>query len=264
MRLNNENSRLTFLSFFLFVLLIGSSCTRRYYYPKPLTPPLLTAPRQVRLSGMSNLAVANPIGALSIAGSPLKHLGLQLSVASAAYKETITTNGTPAVSVQERQWNPEVGAGYYVNLSKVVVFEVYSGWGRYNYTNDAPAFVKSLKHRVLFLQPSIALVDKNVEMAFTLRYDHLQRHYQLLDASQGDPTDAAFVFLNYGGYGFLEPAFTMRVGGKTVMAQFQLSQNIALDKGYSSIYGRLRKSGDTRIAVGAIVNLHSFFNQRGE
>lgn len=249
--------------FFFSMMIVGASCTHRYYYPKPLQPPLLSAAKQLRVNGISNLNPVNPITGISLAGSPVKHFGLLVGAASASYKETVSSyGGAQTVTYNERQWNPEIATGYYTLLSQNILVECYGGWGVYNYSNEAHAFVQKIAHHDYFLQPSVALVDRNVEMAFTVRYDHLQRRSLLLDTTSGSLSDSAYSFLGYQRYNFIEPGITVRFGGKFVMAQFQFSQNFALSKSYETIYGSFKKSGAIKVAVGMLVNVHAFFDKQ--
>jgi hypothetical protein len=255
--------RLRFIGMILFTLWIVSfsSCSHQYYVPKPVEPVLLTAGKQLKLSGAVNMSNSYPLASISLAGSPVHNLGVLASVATGDKTASVWKNSFDSITHRERIVSTNFGLGYYRFISKDLLFECYGGAGAYTYKNDASAFIGQLKFRNYFVQPSVAFVRSNVEMGFTLRYDLLHRYKTTIDRAIVPAGPEQFSFLNYKNYSFLQPGFSIRFGMKQVMLEFLWSQSFALSRKYETIYGNDKwRSGKSLLGMGLLLNIDRFFN----
>lgn len=208
-----------------FFLVYLSSCQSPHFYrPKSLEPVLLTQEKQVTLN-----ITSGELPAYSIAYSPLSNFGLQ---AGAGHR--IGNNTT----YDETYFNPYLSAGYYKKVSSAGLAEIYGGAGIYSYKNKIDAPVKSINFSNYFLQPSFALLYKNIDVAFTLRTDYLKRNKTVLDTNAPpDMSSRQYSFLKYDNYFFFQPGVTVRGGIKNVKLVLQMSKSIPFSSQYSSLYG---------------------------
>lgn len=191
----NRNPRPTSLhlpaAFFLFLLLLGSSCSP-LYVPNAVNAPMLTDEKQL------NLALSTGTSTLDFmaSGSPMKHLGL-LANFSFAPEEANAVN---------RHIFGEGGAGYYF-ATEDLILDVYGGVGLGSTISggDQGQYLR------FFVQPGITAHAEMADFAFTPRI--------------------SFVSMNQLGVGtyplvpFFEPSFTVRLGYRNVkcFSQFGLS-----------------------------------------
>lgn len=202
-----------------------SSCQSPHFYrPKSLEPVLLTHEKQVTLN-----ITSGELPAYSIAYSPLPNFGLQ---AGAGHRSGDNT------TYDETYFNPYLSAGYYKKVSSAGLAEIYSGAGIYSYKNKIDAPVKSINFSNYFLQPSFALLYKNIDVAFTFRTDYLKRNKTVLDTNAPpDMSSRQYSFLKYDNYFFLQPGITVRGGIKNIKLVLQMSKSIPFSDKYSSLYG---------------------------
>ncbi len=220
---------------FFFINFYFSSCTPHFYQPKPLEPVLLTKENQLKINAIANI----DMNTVSVAYSPKNNLGVQLGIGSFHNKSFSTDNaGRETIYLNEYYSNPYVSAGYYKHLSQDVLFEAYGGIGMYRYKNTAVSYLKNMKNINLFIQPSIAFVNKNFDAAFTVRVDYLNRTKTIITDSVLSTDDRIkYQFLDYKNYFFFQPGITLKAGFKYVKFQFQLSHSIPFSNSYKSIYG---------------------------
>lgn len=212
-----------FLSLFLIAHLL--SCQSPHFYrPKSLEPVLLTHEKQVTLN-----ITSGDIATYSIAYSPMAGLGIQ---AGAGHRSGEST------TYDESYFNPYLSVGYYKKVSTTGLAEIYAGGGVYNYKNKIDVPVKSIHFSNYFLQPSFALMYKNIDVAFTVRTDYLKRNKTVINTNT--PPDASsmqYSFLKYDDYFFLQPGVTVRGGIKNIKLVLQMSKSIPFSNKYNSIYG---------------------------
>lgn len=219
---------------FLSIAFCLFACTPHFYKPKPLEPVLLTAQNESKLNAITDFSMSS----VSAAYSPKQNLGIHVGVATNHYKSSGTNYGRDTVYINEYVFNPYFSAGFYKNISTNVLFEVYSGIGLYNYKNTALSYLKSMKSLNLFIQPSIAYAQNNLDAIFTLRIDYLDRNKtKIKDSVLSVDNQKKYEFLNYKNYFFIQPGLTIRTGVKNFKIQFQVSENIPLSNNYRSIYG---------------------------
>jgi hypothetical protein len=217
--------------FFIFL----SACTPHFYQPKPLEPVLLTRADQLKI----NIVSDKNMSAISAAYSPSTNLGLTAGIATNSNKTTGTdNNGQEKIFLDEHYANPYVGIGYFKHFSENFLFETYAGAGTYTYKNNALSYLKNMKNVDLYLQPSIAFINDYIDVAFTVRIDYLNRGATIIkDSVLTQDDQKRYSFLNYKSYLFAQPGITIRAGFKYVKFQFQISQSIAFNNNYKSIYG---------------------------
>lgn len=231
----------TIVIFFLSVDFFFCSCGNQFYYPKSQEPVLLSHASQLKINTISTASSLNGLTAFSIAYSPKEKFGLQAGISTGggtSGKES-TATGMQTVTRREYFAIPYISAGYYRLIDKEFLFEVYGGIGLYNYKNKAAAFVNKLGHYNLYLQPTIAYLNKNVEVAFTARVDYLNRYNAVVTSglAPANIDSSDYKFLNYKNYLFFQPGITFKAGVKKFKAQIQLSHSYPLSSKYKSIYG---------------------------
>ena len=201
------------------------SCHAPHFYrPKPLEPALLSHEKQLT----TNL-IGDDIVAFSIAYSPVSHLGIQAGIAQRGGQD----NGN-----DESYFNPYISTGYYKIVAHNSLVEVYGGGGVYNYKNNFDVPVKKINFSNYFIQPSFAFLNKNIDVAFTIRADYLKRHTTTINPNQPPDTSTfQYSFLKYANYFFIQPGVTARGGIKNVKFQLQVSKSYPFNKGYSSVFG---------------------------
>ncbi len=220
----------------IFLLGALSSCEPHFYRPKPIEPVLLSGEKQLKI----NLVADGNMSAVGLAYSPKNHLGIQAGIGTASGGTSSTySNGRQVIYQKERYFNPYIAAGYYKNISNNMLFEAYTGLGNYSYKNKAVTYIKSIKSINVFLQPSIAVMHENFEVAFTLRLDYLNRYKtEKTDSIISASNQHKYRFLDYTDYFFIQPGFTIRGGLKNVKLQFQISKSYPFNTNYISIYGK--------------------------
>jgi hypothetical protein len=220
---------LTFYSFLFF-----TACSPRIYQPKPAEPVLLSKKNQLKINSISDINMST----ISIAYSPKENFGIQMGVGG-NHNETYTINnsGTKTSFLNEFYFNPYIAAGYY-KLSNQILYEIYGGLGVYKYKNTARAYLQKMNNLNLFIQPSVAYVNKNFEVVFTAKIDNLNKGKVILsDSVLTAESLKNYNFLDYKSYFFFQPAITIKAGFKFLKFQLQISESIPFSNEYRSIYG---------------------------
>jgi len=216
--------------FCLFLIVIGSGCSRYYYKPNAVNAPLFTEGGQahVNFSGSLGGVSKNYDGNthfFDVQGSvsPINHLGIIANYSTYAYRpdEPDEENG----NVRANAHILETGIGGYYSKGKKfkMVVDGYAGYGAGKINSDVDMRV----HR-LFFQPGIGVHSPWFDAAFNLRisnvkyldFDAKGRSNEYLEGkslitSSGKRIDA-------GSYTFIEPAFTIRGGYKFAKVQLQM------------------------------------------
>lgn len=133
----------------------------------------------------------------------------------------------------------EIGGGYYQPVGKIGSFSLIGGYGNgkqfhhYNTTSYGPSNyweinsiletgTANLRYHRTFLQPSIGLTTKIVDVAFSTRLSGM--HYYDVNAlveGQGDEYNT-LNRLTWDSYWWIEPALTLRLGYAPVKMQMQI------------------------------------------
>lgn len=130
----------------------------------------------------------------------------------------------------------EIGAGYFtpIGKEKKILFQCYGGAG-FGFTKDRMEKASQLdpeataKYNNVFIQPGIAIINKNVEMALDLRanyvyvYDinaYLYEQFEWWNTDYNFYADTTLDFIN------LEPAFTLKAGREKLKGVFQIGITI--------------------------------------
>ena len=127
----------------------------------------------------------------------------------------------------------DVGLGYFLPITKRLVFESYAGYGSGTIRNNAswfisyqspPTFINyksRIRYSSFFLQPAAGLRTKYVELALSARFRLV--NYTSIECIDGTGNTGDFFEdlhsapIKY----FLEPALTARFGGESVKAHIQ-------------------------------------------
>lgn len=199
-------------------LTLGFAGCVSVYNPNPLNVPLLkekgdmkvTASLSYGFQGQLAAAVTNGIGIIASAGSDS---GSKTEIESSHERTT-------------SHYNVEAGIGYFTKLSETWIFEVYGGGGfggfkdNKNYSNIFDASSNSeIKGTIYkgFIQPAIGYNSNTFSISLALRNVYIS----LKDISGGQSN------LHIGkGSWFIEPALTMKLGGKALkfLMQFGTSR----------------------------------------
>ena len=70
----------------------------------------------------------------------------------------------------------DIGAGYYIIRNKIIIFDIYTGYGRGTSLSKSDYFdVTSLYNR-FFIQPGFGIISKKAEFSICLRMGRLEEH----------------------------------------------------------------------------------------
>ena len=205
------------------VLLLTGCVT--LYKPNLVQSPLLKNKGDFNSTAAVGLSGAGTYN-LQAAYAISDHTGL---MANGMYHYRKTEGGDGSVD-KLNVYSLEVGAGYFNRFANDKgLLQFYGGAGVGN-TSDklhnvqqVPPEVKA-SYNNIFIQPGIAFINKNMEMAFDLRCNYVNInniHAYLYDQFEWWNTDfhyysdTSFYFVN------LEPTFTMKIGGKKVKGFIQ-------------------------------------------
>ncbi|ATL45915.1 hypothetical protein COR50_01350 [Chitinophaga caeni] len=145
-----------------------------------------------------------------------------------------------------RGYSIEAGLGYFttIGVKKLMVFDVYSGFGKGSFKTLDPIFYDHIKDQDyrrddyklsanftrFYVQPTIGLVHRAVEVGFTPKFSIVNFH-GLRNGSKALPDpDDQFVFhqISDGTIPFLQPTITVRAGYRYIKFHAQFYQNIVL------------------------------------
>lgn len=257
-----------------------SACTEtmHVYVPSAVNVPLLKEKNEVK--GLVSLNAAQ------IAYAPTDHFAVMAGGQWVFNRSWLYggDNGEyygddDVIDYDARGSSVEVGAGYFTALDEKrrAVFDVYGGVGIGNFRTIDDAYYqnagtdKKVDYKVgsrftkFFVQPSIGLSHKVIEVAFTPRFSVVRFRSQTRNslAFANDPEGLAnFTSLNNTWVPFLEPTVTFKVGYKYIKYSMQLTVSNALrDDEYSDTY---ITDYFQRVAfnVGASFNFGSWLNAK--
>gem|GEM_PF-4227851 len=237
---------------FLFAL-TAASCGTSYYRPRPSDPPLLTEAGQVKVAGLAGLSVSGG-GTLRAAWSPVKGLGLQAGYTGSGELRSEASGNEITVSDQRRN-SLFLGAGYYRTSARGLHWEIYGGAGSFRYRDDSAGLLQRLALANYYLEPAVGIVKERFELAFSLRYDLLQRGRTAFRPLR--PGELLPAFTAGRTYHFLQPGITFRSGGPNVQFLAGLYQSFALQSSYRALYGTRSLHGSAQYLIGVNLNLHA-------
>lgn len=219
----------------LFFALNG--CMPCYYSPNSHNVPVFTGKGQANgtfsfLFGAVSTG-ANVQGAVAITD----HIGLMANYNHFSGRgESGTWNGEDYSSTSTSNMG-EVGLGYYLPFQNKMVFETYAGIGASEIATDYERWdgdgSSTVHTTTYFIQPSIAYYKKNIRLAFSSRLRAINFRDISYNTRLGDDAIQGLIDLqDYPTYGFFEPAFTFRAGGKVAKFQIQVGLAVPLGQTY--------------------------------
>ena len=225
------------LVFALLAGLILSSCTHYYYVPNMLNVPLFKDKLELHASGNLGSGESSSSTEIQTAFSFTNNVGITLNQMSVKYNDNSELNTVKAGYF-------EGGLGYFRRFGGIGEFEIFGGYGggsqEHTYGRsffDLWTFTStrtktgssSLKFSKLYLQPSVGISLKNLDLAFSMRFSKLS--FKNIDNRINKTLDEIeFKHLNdivegtY--YYFIEPSFTLRGGIKNVKLQLQITPGL--------------------------------------
>ena len=218
----------------LFFIIMLESCSMSYYTPNAQNVPL----NDEKLEGGANLSFQKGLYSrglnLQTAFSPVNHFGILLNYHyfSATYSYTSSNFFTGVSNTDEGEVKRnfvEMGMGYYIKFQEKFVFEVYGGmgWGNSNFENHGDTYYNinhirgKLTDNRYFLQPAIGwILSEHFELAFSNRFCLL--NYKDLILRGGSEINVyELLRVDDNPLFLIEPAVTLRVGGKNIKFQYQ-------------------------------------------
>jgi len=208
----------------LFLIYFLNSCAPCYYAPSAQNVPLLQEKKDFRASGSFKLGGYTMGCDFQGAVAATNHLGIMLNYSYFTGRKSLIDETKLSDS---RSNMVEFGLGYYTPLSDKFVFETYGGYGTANIKTSHDSYLEYKGSTVhswsLFIQPTIGMHKKNVELAYSTRFrmldiNRVEFDYYTNGQPDEDLTDLESLPMSY----FMEPAFTFRVGGEYVKYQMQV------------------------------------------
>lgn len=230
----------------LTVFLLGSvlnGCLPCYYAPGAQNVPLFTGKKQANLSGAYKIGMYTQGCDFQTAVSVADHAALLANYSYFFGKDPKPGSGGDYTD-RFHSHSFDIGMGYFLPMANKFVFETFAGYGfnkisnKYeeNYANGSSMVHSSS----FFLQPAIGFHKKNVELAVSTRFRLV--NYERIEFTDNVEDETVIMLrdldrhsLNY----FLEPAFTVRMGGEMVKVQIQVGLSTHLDKDFQFDYDPL-------------------------
>jgi hypothetical protein len=212
---------LRFPIFIICYLLLSQSCTRIVYVPNMQNVPLLQEKNEVR----ATLGVSNFQGAYAVTNN----IGVMIN------GQFRNGGGGPESSFQwfqelAKTKSIEGGVGYFKPFNGIGVFEIYGGGGIGSisfdeYENYLDKYSAATSR--FFIQPSVGISNKYLDIAFSLRFVSLKFYnadtseYVYGSSSFNNEENVDLNELDKHDYTFIEPALTCRFGWKYVKFHLQ-------------------------------------------
>ena len=227
--MTRHSSNLTLCVLFIFLM---ESCSPCFYTPNAQNVPMLRGKKE----GVVNASLQGGLYSrglnIQTAFSVHDHIGLMMNYQhyGAQYSGSFISLGGP--SEDGHFWGNfgEVALGYFLTFYNKWLFEVYGGGGvgrvvnvqtgNYYYYN-LPYYRADVGYNRYFIQPAIGwTANEHFEIAFSYRFGLL--HYNDVSIRSGDGLNIFDVTgISNNPLVLLEPAFTLRAGGKNVKFQYQ-------------------------------------------
>jgi hypothetical protein len=214
-------------------LLVLNGCNPCFYTPNAQNVPLFQEGKE----GMVNFSLQGGFYSrglnIQTAFSATDHLGFLLNYHyyGASYNE----GDAFIFSGEDGHFHGNFGEaaiGYFFNFDTKWIFEAYGGMGLGKVVNEndvnyytwhMPYYRATVKYLRYFVQPAVGWVaNEHFELAISSRFCLM--NYTDLELKAGDNQNIYQVTdINNNPFFLLEPAFTMRVGGKNVKFQYQVT-----------------------------------------
>lgn len=229
----------------LVLLILASGCQRYYYRPNAVNTPLFTGGGQAHFAG--TLGASNAQTTTGTEGtyadhstflnaqaaySPVNHLAFLVNYSTYTYR-TLVTDTFGNVNANAHLLEGALGGYYVVASGKKVkmVTDCYMGYGGGPIHSDV-----NMKISRFFIQPGIGMRSPYFDAAFNFRISSVNfSHFSANGRSQyylmgQGLADSSNVTLLGRGFGFFEPAFTIRTGYRFLKIQMQavFAQNMNL------------------------------------
>lgn len=212
------------------LFLLSTSCVT-LYKPNVIHSPLLKEKGELNASaslGMSGCGLYNLQAAYAVSD----HVGVMID---GMYHNRNFKSADSSIE-KLNMFFGEAGAGYFSTFGskKNGLFQCYGGGG-YGMTTDKidnarqPNPEVNARYFNAFIQPGLAFINKNIELAFDLRINYVNLfsiHASLYNKFEWWNTDfhyysdTSLYFVN------LEPTFTMKAGGENLKGIFQCGATI--------------------------------------
>jgi len=209
-------------------------CIPCYYAPGAQNVPLFKEKYQANLSGAYKIGMYTQGCDFQAAASVTNHMAFLLN-----YSYFFGKDATP---MQDDDYSDrfhsntiDIGMGYFLPIDDKFVFETYAGYGSASIRNDYEESFGSgnstLHASSFFLQPEFGFYKKNVELAVSLRYRLVNYDKVAFRGDIGSDPYSLLIDLDDHPFNyFLEPAFTVRMGGEVVKAQIQVGFSALLNQ----------------------------------
>jgi hypothetical protein len=212
------------LSLCLAVLYFLNSCAPCYYAPSAHNVPLLQEKKDFRASGAVKFGNRTIGYDFQGAVAASNHIGIMLNYSHYSGRKSLLdeTNLTNSKSNMV-----EIGAGYFLPFGEKFVFETFAGYGTAKVKSTHDSYLDYKGSEVhswsLFLQPTVGMHQKHVELAFSTRFRMLDfNNVEFMQYQGGQPDESLANLENAPMSFFVEPAFTFRAGGEKIKYQLQV------------------------------------------
>lgn len=225
------------LFFLLFAIAAFSSCTHTYYVSSSPHVPLLREKNEVRATGSVGVSDIVNIVQAQAAFAPTSRIG----VAGTYMKAEAGRINEGSGGLGEYH---DFALGYLQPIHENFVINVFGGygrgsqWHRYN-----PIGESDLTFQKLFIQPSIGLTHRNIDLAITPSLSRV--HFSQVASNQLDNEVENLALLriqDHRTFFLFEPAFTVRYGWHYIKLQTQIvhsynltHSNLPFEKGQVNI-----------------------------
>jgi hypothetical protein len=201
-------------------------CISLYYAPNKQNVPMFTEKNVAEASAAFQMGTLTSGYDVDVAYSITNHFGMLANYNHWSAKEKMMLPQSEVEYYISGKGNLiELGAGYFMPFMEKFVFEVYSGMGLGDVRNDYEINTTSkINYNRYFIQPSCGYYNKRVNLIFSTRLSGVDYKSVNFDDNleAGDLIDLENIRNNPFAL-FMEPAFTLRVGGKYLKFQFQAS-----------------------------------------
>jgi hypothetical protein len=208
------------------------SCTHVYYSPNSGNVPLFKKKGEARINGYYSLGstITDNIkgGEVQAAYAVSNHVGVMLNTAFMG-----ASNGSGSQKDAGNGSLIEAGAGYYKPLRKNYVFETYGGVGLGSVKNEYSTGGSSkINFSKFFVQPSFGYSITNFDIGLVSKFSFVNMTINHSTFPNGnDPFKTYDIdYIKANPFSVLwEPSLFLRIGFKTVKAQFQYTPSYNLN-----------------------------------
>lgn len=201
-----------------------TACHHVYYAPSTVNIPMLEKKGEGRATALYTSGSESSCkgGELQLAYAPGAHFGLQFNAMSAGL-----TENTGTIDESGKGRYAEFAGGYFQKFDRLWVAEVYGGFGGgsvrndYGYGNHSTTGITKF-----FLQPSLSLRSRNVEVGFATRLSVVNwkvKNTLMKDATSSSAETELTYIRSLPSFFVVEPGLLLRVGGDHFKIQGSLT-----------------------------------------